>query len=116
MGRSSEKGGRTTRLEWGGPGWVGGAPGCLASPEAAAPGRCAGPRLGLCRVFPWTLGAAGGSRTTLERSRRTAPTELAPRGGCPSWGVAVRNSGVRVLSSTGILKDFQDQRSLQICV
>lgn len=26
MGRSNEKGGRTTGLEWGGPGWVGGAP------------------------------------------------------------------------------------------
>lgn len=46
-----EKEGRTTGLEWGGPGRVGGAPGSQASPEAAAPGRCARPCLGLWRLF-----------------------------------------------------------------
>lgn len=78
-----EKEGRTTGLEWGGPGRVGGAPGSQASPEAAAPGRCARPCLGLWRVFSGTPGAAGSGRATLEQSRRTAPSET-PRGGCPS--------------------------------
>lgn len=53
-----EKEGRTTGLEWGGPGRVGGAPGSQASPEAAAPGRCARPCLGLWGVFPGTPGTA----------------------------------------------------------
>lgn len=68
-----EKEGRTTGLEWGGPGRVGGAPGSQASPEAAAPGRCARPCLGLWRVFPGTPGAAGSGRATLEQSGGLRP-------------------------------------------
>lgn len=96
-----KKEGRTTGLEWGGPGRVGGAPGSQASPGAPAPGRCARPCLGLWRVFPGTPGAADSDRATLERSGGLRPRRWVFKlglGGSEFWGLHALRHGGRVAS------------------
>lgn len=58
MGRSNEKGGRTTGLEWGGPGWVGGAPRVPGEPRGCCSWQMRWPQVGAVRRLSLDVGSS----------------------------------------------------------